>query len=272
MTNVTMYDSIYVTSLPSGGDAYAGYVNGKWATWDALVTAKEKTGAKLLSIDVFGNATAHCLDVESGDATNADVLPWFKRMKAAGIPVPVIYTSAGNTQAVINILMLQGKYTRQEFLIWSAHYTGKEHICAPAVCGYAAADATQWTDAGPNGCDVSAAASYFFPWTLGTGTPTTPVVTAPKPSGPLPYPAPTGLQQDETQMPLSWKPVVVDGKLIMSYTVQVLQMNGVTQEQHVVTQPSITLTGLVPGWKYKALVWANGGSVAPPHSELDFTA
>jgi hypothetical protein len=253
-----MYDSINVSSLPAGAQAYAGYVNGIYNTWDALVAAKEASGAYLLSIDVFGNGpTAHCLDVESGDATNSDIAAWVTRVKAAGVKVPVIYTSASNVQAVINICMEDLKLTRQEFLVWSAHYTGTAHICAPAVCGYAAADATQWTDAGPGGCDVSEVASYFFPWTLGTP----PAVDA--------LPAPTGLEvvQSSAIFGFEWDAV----KGASGYTIQLIEKNGTVAQTVVSATNAVVLSGLVLGWSYDVHVWANGGPTAPPHASISIT-
>jgi hypothetical protein len=270
---VTMYDSIYIKNLPSGAAAYAGYTQGDWPTWSALVAAKEHSGADLLSVDPFGTSPlAHCLDVEPGDAGNATVLPWFRRMKANGVPVPVIYTSASNVQAVVNLLMEEGKYTRSEFLVWAAHYTYSAHICAPAVCGYAAADGTQWSDEGPGGSDVSSLASYFFPWTLGTAPAPTPPSPPKPPPGPQPYPAPKSVDIDHTKAALTWPAVVVDGKAVVSYTVQVEQLNGVVVSETQVDTNSIVLTGLTAGWQYRALVWPNGSPVAPPHTTFEFTA
>lgn len=267
---VTMYDNITVSSLPKGAAAYAGYVNGAYNTWAALVADFEASGAKLLSIDVFGTGFAHCLDVENGDATNASVIPWYNRMKAQGVPCPVIYTSASNVQAVINEFMKAGITDRTKYLIWSAHYTFSEHICAPSVCGYPAADATQWSDAGPGGCDVSAMASYFFPWTLGQTTP--PAPKPPTPPAPKPYPAPTPVAQDHSKFCGYFVPIVVDGKLILSYTVQCIQMDGTVHSTQTVDQADFEVTDLVPGWQYKIRVWANGSPIAPPHTELDITA
>jgi hypothetical protein len=34
------------------------------------------------------------------------------------------------------------------------------------------------------------------------------------------------------------------------------------------TTNSVVLTGLVPGWTYNILVWANGGPVSPPHASI----
>jgi hypothetical protein len=270
---ITMYDSIYTANLPKGAAAYAGYVAGNWPTYSAMVAEFEKTGAYLLSIDPFGTNFAHCLDDEPGDAGNGSIAAWVKKVKAGGVKVPVIYTSAANVQNVINVCMEDLGLTRQEFLVWSAHYTYSAHICAPAVCGYAAADATQWSDEGPNGCDVSSVASYFFPWTLGQSTPTPPAPPKPPtPPGPQPYPAPSAVAIDNTVKGVAWEPVTVDGRLILDYTVQVVELNGTIAQTHTTTQPNIVLTGLINGWQYKVLVWANGGPVAPPHAELDITA
>lgn len=265
---ITMYDSIYVSSLPSGAAAYAGYVSGNWPTYAAMVAKFEKSGAYLLSVDPFGTGFAHCLDDEPGDATNSVVEAWWKRMKAAGVAMPVVYTSASNVQAVIDILMEDMGLQRSEFLIWSAHYTYSAHICAPAVCGEPAADATQWSDEGPGGCDVSAVASYFFPWTLGQNTPTPPA----PPVGPAPYPAPASVTQNTSVYAFDWTPVTVGGRLILDYTWQCVEMNGTVHSSGTTSQPSAVVTGLTKGWQYKLLVWANGGPVAPPHAELDITA
>jgi hypothetical protein len=192
---VTMYDDIDVSSLPKGAAAYAGYISGSWPTYSALVAAYADE-AYLLSIDPFATSQlCHCLDVETGDAVNADILPWFREMLNQGVPVPVIYTSAGNVANVISIMEGAG-YKRTQFLIWAAHYTYSAHICAPAVCGYPGADATQWSDEGPGGCDVSSVTSYFFPWTLGS----TPAPT------PVPTPAPTPVPQPEEEEMLKLLP------------------------------------------------------------------
>jgi hypothetical protein len=261
MSSITMYDSVNINALPKGAAAYAGYVNGIYNTWDALVSKFESSGAQLLSIDVFGNGpVAHCLDVESGDATNADIPAWVNKVKAEGVKVPVIYTSASNTQAVINVCMETLKLTRQEFLVWSAHYTGTAHICAPAICGYPAADATQWSDDTPNGCDASEVASYFFPWTLGT--------TAPAPAAKA-LPAPTGLSVVQKTASFGFEWNAVSGA--KGYTVQLIELNGTNAQTVTTLTNAVVLNNLTVGWQYNVHVWANGGPVAPPHASITIT-
>ena len=34
---------------------------------------------------------------------------------------------------------------------------------------------------------------------------------------------------------------------------------------------SALVSGLVHGWTYNVLVWANGGAAAPPHSQIQVT-
>lgn len=183
--SITMYDSIDVSSLPRGAEAYAGYVGGFWPTYDSLPSATYK-----LSIAINAGEQAECLDVEAGDATIAQVYSWYQAQVARGIKCPVIYTSASNV-AALNATMQANGFKRNQYQVWSAHYTGIYHICAPGVCGYPQADATQYTDAGPNGCDVSACADYFFAAINAT------------PPAPKPVPAPvvTPPMEDDVQIP-----------------------------------------------------------------------
>lgn len=173
MTTYEMLDDVnlsLVEPLASGAFAIAGYVNGRYTNWPAIVAKYGKAGKFLLSIDVQGNAQAgaQCLDVETGDAVIGQVAAWVKATRAAGIAAhdlryyPKVYTSAGNVAAVISALSAAG-IKRSEYLIWSAHYTGTSHICSPKTCGYPQADATQWTSTFHGASlDASLAYGYFF--------------------------------------------------------------------------------------------------------------
>lgn len=141
-----MQDAIYVSNLQTGMDAYAGYVAGSWPTYSQMVA--RFPNSKHLSISPFASVQADCLDIETGDATVSQAAGWLAGWKPANTPLPVLYTSAGNVQNLINTLSAAG-HPRSSYFIWSAHYNNVSHICGPGTCGYPQADATQWQDPGP---------------------------------------------------------------------------------------------------------------------------
>lgn len=157
---VTMYDSVNLAMIPANPPAVAGYVGGHWPNYPEVVTRFPK--AKHLSIAVAALEDAEVLDVESGDATVAQIDPWFRRQKSRGIKRPVIYTSVSNAAAVVTALAHSG-FPRTSYRLWTAHYTGKAHRCAKE-CGFAGqADATQYDDhALGRDLDVSLCAPGFF--------------------------------------------------------------------------------------------------------------
>lgn len=167
-----MADAIYIENLPTGLDAYGGYVAGSWPTYDALVAAFPT--AKHLSITPFASYHADCLDIENGDATVADAPEWLGAWQPGNTPKPVLYTSAANLANLISTCTA-AEVPRGSYLIWSAHYIG-QHICGPDSCGYAQADGTQYADPGP--IDESILSLAFF------RTITPPI--------PAPTPTPTG--------------------------------------------------------------------------------
>lgn len=123
-----MADSTTVALLPATFDAYAGYVDGAWATFPMLQQRFGGTAGKwLLSISVTGKP-AMCADVESGAMSS-----W------RGYPVG--YCSVSRAAALV-------ASTGRPLKLWTAHYTGSPHICGPASCGDLPfpADGTQWTD------------------------------------------------------------------------------------------------------------------------------
>jgi len=180
---VTMYDDINLDLIPKNAEAVAGYVNGRWPTYKDVVRRWPR--AHHLSIAVSSNADADCLDVETGDATNAVAPAWVKRQQKRGILRPVVYSSVSNAQALLDTLAHQG-ITRLQVRLWTAHYTHSQHICGPG-CGFGlkeAADATQWTDkAQGKSLDASLCNGAFFLLPKPTPVPT------PKPK-PVPNPPP----------------------------------------------------------------------------------
>jgi hypothetical protein len=142
-----MYDSVDVSALPPGADAYAGYVDGRFPTFAALERRFGGSGAHLLSIAVFASGNAAALDIEPGDATNAQAPGWVKRQLAGGARRPCLYTSVSNMDALVATVTAAG-ISRGEVRLWSAHFGQGKHICGPTTCRQTqhACDGTQWTD------------------------------------------------------------------------------------------------------------------------------
>ena len=142
---LTMFDAVEVAQIPNGPVAVAGYVDGVWQT--AAELADRFPNAHLLSIATSPAHDADCLDVESGDATPADVPGWYERQRGRGVERPCIYANASTMQASIVPLVRSGAIARPLVRLWSAHWAG-EHICGPASCGALSidADGCQWTD------------------------------------------------------------------------------------------------------------------------------
>lgn len=156
-------DSIYVNNLQSGLGVYAGYAYGTYDNWAALVKRFGAT-ARLVSLApvVEESSWVMCLDIEPGNAAPDDA-PAFQRLPDHGGAVrPIYYCSAGDLQLVIDALSAAG-FARGEYDLWSAHWLGREHICAPAVCGYPQADATQWASYPDYDADIWTAAVFAAP-------------------------------------------------------------------------------------------------------------
>lgn len=159
---VVMYDSVDVTQIPSDAKAVAGYVGGHWPTFPTL--ARTFPHAHRLSIAVNASQDAECLDIETGDAVPGDAPAWVRRQHARGIKKPVVYASVDEMPAVLYRLAIEG-IRRNEFRVWTAHYTFKEHRCTSGcnVSFRDTADATQFTDrAKGKNLDASICSPTFF--------------------------------------------------------------------------------------------------------------
>lgn len=139
-----MYDATSVGNIPKNARAVAGYVNGNYTTFPSLKSLFPR--ARRVSIAVTSHVKAEILDVEPGDATNADAARWFREQNPHR--KPGFYTSASNANDLVKTLAAAG-IKRSAYRLWTAHYTDK-HICGPHTCGYLLedADATQWTTHG----------------------------------------------------------------------------------------------------------------------------
>ena len=158
-----MFDDVNVSLIPKDAKAVAGYVDGRWDTWQTI--NKDFPNAHKLSIAVFASDDADCLDVEKGDALPGQAAGWIRKQHLRGKHLPVVYTSAAYVQALVNELAKVGLVHCKDYLIWSAHYNGVKHFCSPK-CGFGlkvTADATQFTDkAEGKSLDESIVAAHFF--------------------------------------------------------------------------------------------------------------
>lgn len=170
MATITMFDDVDVSLLPQS-DYYAGYADGIYANIAAIKARFPNAG--ILSIAVKATDVADCLDVETGDATNPEVVSWYKLALSKGVTKPCIYTSVSNVDSVVSALAAAG-IGRSSYRLWSAHYGLGVHICGPSTCKVTitACDATQYTDtANGESLDESIALANFFT----TVTPPAPV-------------------------------------------------------------------------------------------------
>jgi Putative peptidoglycan binding domain len=183
-----MYDGVNPDSVPAGAQVYAGYVNGNWPSYNALVA--KYPNAQHVSITVNSSGTAQVLDVESGDAAAVDVPGWLNRMRAAGVKRPTIYCSRIGApgygwQNVIDACHNAG-VALPDF--WIADYTSGPHSLT--LDGIAAV-AVQWTDHG--GYDESIINDPSWPG--GSTPPSPPTPPQPTPGGDVILPT---LQQGST--------------------------------------------------------------------------
>lgn len=161
-----MFDSVTVAEIPQNAEAVAGYVDGRWKTYPELVA--KFPHARKVSIAVSASADADCLDVEAGDATNAEAAAWVKRQWARGVKRPILYTSVSNWKQLDADLRAAGIKRRpygKSYHRWAAHYTAQPHRCGRShgMPGWTKAGATQWTDkAQGRNLDQSECARSFF--------------------------------------------------------------------------------------------------------------
>ena len=149
-------------------EAFAAYVDGGIGDQpNAAKVAAAFPGAHHLSIALFADHDADCLDVENGAASPADVPGWIQRQHARGVKRPCVYASVVPMRDEIIPLIAPGALVGWDPRLWTAHYGEGEHICGPHSCGELPTDAdgTQWTDAyrAPGGVvDMSLLADDFF--------------------------------------------------------------------------------------------------------------
>ncbi len=130
----TMYDAVDVREIPPNAQAVAGYIDGRWANFEELTLRYPH--AHRLSIAVDPLDDADCLDVESGDATVGQAVPWLLRQLNQDAHRPCVYGSRSTMSQIVPRLRAAG-IRRSEIRLWVADPTGHPHIPA----GF---DACQW--------------------------------------------------------------------------------------------------------------------------------
>ena len=143
-----MYDSTNVTSLPTDGDLYAGYVGGNWPTYNAMVL--RFPNKVHVSIAVNASENAQVLDVETGDATPAQAPAWIQRQRAAGRD-PSVYCNTSTWGDVKTACQAAGVPLPHW---WEAHWDKIPTLSSGSV-------AKQYDHDIPPGYDVSVVADYW---------------------------------------------------------------------------------------------------------------
>jgi hypothetical protein len=149
-----MGDGIEPAQVPGGFAIYAGYVGGRWPSFEPL--AARYPAALHVSIAVNAAEDARVLDVETGDATPAEAPGWAARQRAAGNPYPVIYCNTSTWPAVQVAFAEQGVPAP---LYWVAAYLSQAPNLAALPAIPAGAIALQCYDYG--GYDLSVVADYW---------------------------------------------------------------------------------------------------------------
>jgi len=126
-----LLDTVTPGDLPSHPNAIAGYVDGRWPSFDAMHALMPSIPC--LSIATSALSRAMVLDVEAGDASFMEAAAWLGLMHGFGMARPVLYTSASRIDSGVKYLASLGIH-RDRYRVWSAHWTGIPHICGPA-CG-----------------------------------------------------------------------------------------------------------------------------------------
>lgn len=131
----TMYDAVDVAAIPPGAEIVAGYIDGNWPTYDALVAAFPNAQHVSIATGATGGAGARVADCETGDFTPASAGQWAAGEIKAGRR-PCIYYSKAAAPAVAQGLKDAG-VSPTEVDFWIADWTGQAHLIPGSV-------ATQW--------------------------------------------------------------------------------------------------------------------------------
>lgn len=127
MTDQLMYDAVTVDNIPREATMVAGYVDGGYRNWQALVVLFPH--ARKVSITVTGDVVADVIDIENGDASPQKAVAWVRAMRTQGRR-PVVYTSTANWPNVLTAF--QNEREAPPFW-WAADWTGEPHLKVGSV-------------------------------------------------------------------------------------------------------------------------------------------
>lgn len=146
---ITMYDAVNVNNIPADAPAVAGYINGAYPNYEELVSRFPR--AKHVSIAVNTSGRADFLDVERGDASPGQAVPWLDAMLRDGVDRPGVYASTSTwfDDGLFNDMSHFGSKVRR----WIAEWTFHDHL----PNGF---DCCQWS--GGMVLDIDVCADNFF--------------------------------------------------------------------------------------------------------------
>ena len=122
-TLITCWDTIENGQFPPGGQAYAAYVDGEIGDQPNYAwIVKAFPSAHHMSIALFADHDADCLDMEPGAASPSDFPGWYARQVKRGIARPVIYANAFTMQTSVLAALSSAGIARSSVRLWTAHY------------------------------------------------------------------------------------------------------------------------------------------------------
>jgi hypothetical protein len=148
MVLARMADSVSASALPAGLPAYAGYVDGRWPSFDAI-RARFYPHAHCISITT-GLHAARFADIEPGDDSIAEAVYWLRDRvpsqyggladdpSAAAQPEPPsggpgLYFRANDLATVLSELhRVMPHLDRRAICLWGAHWTNQLPDTLPA--------------------------------------------------------------------------------------------------------------------------------------------
>lgn len=121
-----MYDATVLSNIPSVALAVAGYVDGRWQTWNDVL--RRWPNARHVSITTTGRNQADACDCEKGDLSVAGAVEWVAWMHSLGHPAPAVYADLETWASQLQDALLT-RYRRSQMRVWVAHWTGRWHRC-----------------------------------------------------------------------------------------------------------------------------------------------
>ena len=154
MTALALYDSTEAARVPPYAQAVAGYLNGEWPSFEPLRARFPR--ARAVSITVRSDTPGMVLDVENGDATPTEAAAWARWQRDRGVALPALYCAL-DTVPALEVALRAQQLQRREVRLWTAHWTGKPHICDRSCAPFITErpGATQWRSLAARGYDQS---------------------------------------------------------------------------------------------------------------------